>query len=209
VKLFTNFFLFFLSKKELILVYMTNQNRSRLIESSAALLVIDVQEKLKPVVENWDFLVGRCCRLIQFFKLINAPIRVTEQYPKGLGASVKEICSACADVPALSKTCFSCCGSDELKKSIESVHRKQWILAGIESHVCVLQTAFDLLSMDCEVFVAVDALSSRHTMDHQYAIKRMRDAGVVISTSESLMFEILRDSKHPAFKEASALVKSN
>jgi hypothetical protein len=186
---------------------MGNKNRSRLVEGSVALLVIDLQEKLKPVIQNWDFLVGRCCRLIHFFKLIKAPIHLTEQYPKGLGPSVKEIASAIGEVSSHSKTCFSCCGSDEFKKVIESTGCKQWILCGIESHVCIQQTALDLLDQGCEVFIPVDALSGRNIQDHEVAIERMRDAGAVISTSESLMFEILKDSKHPCFKESSALVK--
>lgn len=181
----------------------------RISEPDAALLVIDLQEKLKPVFQNWDFLVGRCCRLIRFFDLIKAPVKVTEQYPKGLGPSVPEITAAMKDhyQGVLSKTAFSCCGTQSLKQAVLGTGRKQWILCGIETHVCVQQTAFDLLEAGCDVFIPVDAVGSRHPTDYHPALDRMKTAGAVLSTSESLMFEILKDSKHPAFKEASALVK--
>ncbi len=180
---------------------------TRLSENSCGLLIVDLQEKFVPVIRNWDSTVAMSIRLIRFFQLIKAPIIVTEQYPKGLGATVSVIRDAVGETKALTKTTFSSCGTEELKKAIADAGRRQWVVCGIEAHVCVLQTVFDLLELGNEVFVAVDAISSRHVTDQAVAQDRMACAGAVLSTSESLMFEAMRDAKHPVFKHASALVK--
>lgn len=183
--------------------------RPRLNEKSCGLLVVDLQEKFVPVIRNWDSTVAMSIRLIRFFQLIQAPILVTEQYPKGLGATVAAVREALGtgSSPALTKTTFSSCGAEDLKKAVAQTGKRQWVVCGIEAHVCVLQTALDLRDLGHDVFLAVDAVSSRHVTDGTVALEGMARAGAVLSTSESLIFEALRDAKHPVFKQASALVK--
>lgn len=181
----------------------------RLTEGACGLLVIDLQEKFAPVIKDWNSVLAASIRLVRFFHLLRAPIVVTEQYPKGLGVTVPELreaLSAQAWAPVV-KTSFSCCGTAELRSVLEAKGSRQWLLCGIEAHVCVQQTAFDLLEQGCEVFLAADAIGSQRPSDRETALSRMARDGVHLSTSESLIFEIMRDAKHPLFKSASALVK--
>ena len=191
---------------------MSSKNIPRLRENSCGLLVIDMQERFASVIADWQPTLQASIRLIRFFHLIQAPIVVTEQYPKGLGHTVAEIRDALEAGGAMNcapteKTTFSSCGSAECEKALEAAHRDQWVLCGIETQVCVQQTAFDLLELGRETFLAVDAIGSRRPLDREVALERMARAGAVLSTSESLIFETLRDSTHPLFKQASALVK--
>ena len=181
----------------------------RLTEGACGLLVIDLQEKFAPVIADWNSVLSASIRLARFFHLLRAPIAVTEQYPKGLGATVPELRDVLSAQPwaAAAKTSFSCCGTAELRNAIQARGCRQWLLCGIEAHVCVQQTVFDLLEQGFEVFLAADAIGSRRASDRQTALQRMAAAGAEVSTSESLIFEILRDAKHPLFKQASALVK--
>ncbi|NUN93476.1 MAG: hydrolase [Verrucomicrobiae bacterium] len=185
-------------------------NAPRLEESAAGLLVVDVQERFAPVIFEWANLLARVDRLIRFFRLLRAPIGVTEQYPKGLGATVTEIREALGGDAAwtLAKTRFSSAGTPALLQPFRDSGRRQWVLCGIEAHVCVQQTALDLLAEGFEVFLPADAVSSRRAADRNAALDRLARAGAIVSTSESLIFEILRDATHPLFKSASALVKS-
>ncbi|MBI4025708.1 MAG: hydrolase [Verrucomicrobia bacterium] len=188
---------------------MSDHRIPRLDENACGLLVIDLQERFAPVITNWTATIQMAARLIRFFRLLRAPILATEQYPKGLGRTVPEIqAELAADAPPpIAKTIFSSCASAECRKAVETLGRRQWVLCGIETHVCVQQTAFDLLDLGCDVFLAADAVSSRHPTDRETALRRMERAGVAVSTSESLIFEALRDAAHPLFKQASALVK--
>ncbi len=182
---------------------------SRLQEKNCGLLVIDLQEKFAPRIQNWDYVVAGCIRLIKFFRLINAPIVITEQYPKGLGATIPSVKVALegTGVSYTEKTEFSSCGADNLKKDVLKHNRSQWLVCGIEAHVCIQQTVFDLLEMNQEVFLAEDAISAQRMEDREVALRRMASLGVAISTSESLIFETLKDAKHPLFKQASTIVK--
>lgn len=182
---------------------------SRLQENNCGLLVIDFQEKFESRIHNWDYILGGCLRLIKFFRLIQAPIVVTEQYPKALGSTVGVIREALSglDIPYTAKTAFSSCGSDDIKREIEKQRKTQWVLSGIEAHVCVQQTALDLLETGYEVFLPADAVGSQRSEDCEFALDRMRGVGAVISTSESLMLEALKDSKHELFKQTSAILK--
>ena len=134
---------------------------------------------------------------------------MTEQYPRGLGTTVPEVREALAGEAAwtLAKTRFSSAGTPELLRPFRDARRRQWMICGIETHVCIQQTAFDLLDEGFEVFLAADAVGSRRVEDRDAALARMARAGVVVSTSEALVFELLRDAAHPLFKQASALVK--
>jgi nicotinamidase-related amidase len=181
----------------------------RLDEAAVGLLVVDVQERFAPVIHEWAGLLDRVGRLIRFFRLLKAPIGVTEQYPKGLGATVPEVCEALGGEAAwtLAKTRFSATGTPELLKPLKDSGRRQWVVCGVEAHVCIQQTVLDLLDEGYGVFVPADAVSSRRPSDRDAALTRMARAGAVVSTSESLVFEVLRDATHPLFKQASMLVK--
>jgi len=172
-------------------------------------LVIDLQEKFAPVIHDWDSVLGASTRLIRFFHLLQAPIVVTEQYPKGLGKTVRQIRDSLGDsgFSMSEKMLFSACETAGLKQVIRKKRRRQWIVCGIESHVCVQQTALDMRDSGLEVFLAVDAVGSRHPTDRYIALERMTRAGAILSTSESLIFEILRDARHPLFKRAAAIVR--
>jgi nicotinamidase-related amidase len=178
-------------------------------EKSCGLLIIDLQEKFASRIHNWEGILASTLRIIHFFRLIQAPIAITEQYPKGLGATVAEVKEALAEGSSyVSKTSFSSCGTEDLRKMVKTFGRRQWILCGIEAHVCVQQSVFDLLEMGFDVFLPVDAISSQRPTDREMALQRMFQAGAVLSTSESLIFEILRDAQHPLFKQASQIVKN-
>jgi nicotinamidase-related amidase len=133
---------------------------------------------------------------------------VTEQYPKGLEGTVKPLKELLPpDQTYFSKTVFSSWADDTIRRHIESLSKKQWILIGIEAHVCVQQTAMDMLEAGFEVVVVNDAISSRSIYDFSTGIADMRDQGVRISSAEAVLFEIIKDSKHPQFKEFSKLIK--
>ena len=181
----------------------------RVQEASCGLLVIDLQEKFAPIIQNWDSVVALSTRLIRFFRLIKAPILVTEQYPEKLGPTVQPIHEVLSGSGAvvLPKTTFSSCGAPKFKQALKKSRRRQWILCGIETHVCIQQTTFEMLELGYEVFLAVDAMSSRRSKDREVALARLASAGAILSTSESLICETLRDTQHPLFKPAFALVK--
>lgn len=139
---------------------------------------------------------------------LGVPRFLTEQYPKGLGSTDAGLLGRLDHtVPRFEKTAFSCCGADGLVAAIRSTGRTQVILAGMESHVCVLQTALDLIEAGLEPVVAEDAVCSRDSQNHANAMARMRQAGVVVANTESILFEWLRDARHEQFKAISALVR--
>lgn len=185
---------------------MTNYFLSR---ESTGLLVIDVQEKLFPLVERSCEVMQAMRMLIQGFQILKLPIVATMQYPKGLGDAVKSLKDCLGSGQKfLEKTAFSCLGDPILKKDLLNMPVKQWVLVGIEAHVCVLQTAKDLLAANKQVVVLNDAISSRSIYDYSTAIAELRDCGARISSTETVLFELLRDSKAAEFKAISELIKS-
>lgn len=170
-------------------------------------LCIDIQERLFPHIDQHDELADRCRRLIQGFRVLDVPITVTEQYVKGLGPTISVIQEALGEYQAHEKMSFSCCGVHAVEAAILGAGRNQVVLFGIETHVCVLQTALDLLSQGRTVIVVEDAVSSRSANDKRVAIERMRHHGAIITTVESVLFELLGTSGTDTFKAISALVK--
>jgi nicotinamidase-related amidase len=168
------------------------------------LLLIDVQEKLFPKVQGYETLLDALVRLKSACLLLNIPILPTEQYPQGLGGTITPLRS---EGTVLTKTAFSCLGDEKIRQEVLKVPSDTWILAGIETHVCVLQTAKDLLKAGKRVIIPVDAVSSRHKLDHETALKELARLNARITTIETLLFELLGDSKHPQFKAISQLVK--
>lgn len=180
---------------------------SMLVErDGSALVVIDVQEKLVPLISRGEEVVKNIVRLVKFCKACSIPIVLTEQYPKGLGRTVKEVMEELRDIKPIEKTSFSCFGSEEFRALLKRDKVSTLILAGIEAHVCVAQTALEALGT-FKVCVVADATSSRKPEDKEIALQRMRDSSVIISSTEMLMYELLRDSKAKEFEEVRHLLK--
>lgn len=176
----------------------------------SVLLVIDVQTRLLASMPTAaaQIMLDNSVKLLQAAKLLNIPTLLTEQYPKGLGPTAESIKLALADVAQrFEKTSFSCCGCDEFKQKLITSGRRQIVIVGQETHVCVLQTAMDLLRQGMQVFVVEDAVCSRQEAHKINALSRMQQAGIGIIAYESVLFEWLRDARHPHFKAISALVR--
>lgn len=169
--------------------------------------VVDVQERLFPHIYQHDLLAAKCAMLIRGLRVLDIPIRVTQQYSKGLGPTIPVIADALGEFDPLEKMTFSACAVTEIEGDILGAHGHNIILMGIETHVCILQTALDILSQGRGVIVIEDCVSSRYENDKHIAIQRMRSAGAVITTAESILFELLEKAGSDAFKQISSLVK--
>lgn len=170
-------------------------------------LVIDLQERLLPHIQQNKELVDRCMIFVKGLKLLNVPVLSTEQYPRGLGKTdscIREILTP--DMP-LEKITFSCCGTEDLMSRLESKERNIVLIAGIETHVCVLQTAIDLHDQGFVPVVVEDAVGSRRETDNQTALRRIVAEGILTTTVESVLFELMKTARHPQFKNISQLVK--
>jgi len=167
--------------------------------------VIDVQEKLMPLVIRNNETINNILKLIKFCKTLQIPIILTEQYPKGLGKTVREISEELKEIKPIEKTSFSCFGSEEFKNTLKKNRVKTLIIVGIEAHICIAQTALDALDR-FKVCVVADAVSSRTVENLNIGLQRMRDNGVIITSTEMLMYELLRDSKSKEFKEVKHLL---
>lgn len=177
-----------------------------LVRRNTALIVIDIQEKILKVINEFERVVDNSLKLIKGFKILNIPIYFTEQYPKGLGPTIAEIRDELKNNP-IEKMTFSCSGAGDLFKELIDNDISQVVICGIESHVCVLQTVLDLLANGFQVNVAADAVSSRKEFDYKIALDRMRSHGAEITTAESVLFELLEVCGTDQFKQISKLVK--
>lgn len=183
------------------------RNPELLDRNRATLLVVDIQEKILSVMTNPEEVVAESVKLIKGFQLLDCPIFITEQYPKGLGPTVKEVKDAIGETGIPEKMTFSCCGAPDLLTQIRQAKRDQIILCGIETHVCVWQTAMDLLINRFSVTVVRDAVSSRKESDYKTALTRMRMKGISVSSTEMVLFELLQSAEAEAFKDISKLIK--
>jgi nicotinamidase-related amidase len=172
-----------------------------------ALVIIDVQEKLSRVMYEKEKLFENLQKLIKGVKLLNVPIIVTEQNPNGLGPTVPDIAPLLIDTKPVTKFSFSCCGEEPFLRQLEMLNRKQVLLAGIETHVCVYQTAIDLIEAGYEVHTVVDCVSSRTPENKNLALDKMKSEGARLTSVEIALFELLRTAKSPKFKEMSQIVK--
>ncbi len=170
-------------------------------------LVIDVQEKLLPHISGHEALLKNVGILLQGFKALEIPVMVTEQYKRGLGETVSPIVEVLEDFNPLEKITFSCCDDPQFVVKLNNTAKKYVIVCGIESHVCVLQTTVDLLEAGFQPVVVEDCISSRRPSDKVIAIERMRQEGAIITTYESILFELARISGTDTFKLISKLVK--
>ncbi len=170
---------------------------------SSCLLLIDVQEKLTPLVMNSEELITNCKWLMNIASELDVPLLVSEQYSKGLGKTVEPLRSLMPGDVDIDKLHFSCYRDANFLKTWGRLNKKQAIIAGIETHVCVLQTALDLLRVGIDVYVVVDAVSSRHQLDNQYGLERMRAEGVQLVTREMVFFEWMEQAGTSVFKALS------
>jgi nicotinamidase-related amidase len=178
---------------------------TRMRADNAVLVVIDVQDKLLAKIPTAATLVRNTAFLLDVAAALSVTVRATEQYPKGLGPTTAELARRLpTGLPA--KTAFSCCGAGTFLEELELLRRPNVVLAGMETHVCVAQTALDLLHAGLHVFLPVDALAARGRLDHDTALRRLEQAGAVLTTAEAVAFEWLGDAAHPQFKAVSALV---
>jgi nicotinamidase-related amidase len=171
---------------------------------NAVLLLIDLQQKLVPAIADGDTMVARSVRLAEAAQLLDVPIRATEQYPAGLGPTVAELAAYPQEV--LPKTTFSAVGDPGFAALLPAGTREV-VIAGCEAHVCVLQTALDLVDAGYRPVVAADAAGSRDPADRDAGIARARQHGVEIVTSEMVLFEWLRDARHPRFRDVQKLLR--
>jgi len=175
---------------------------------TTALLVVDIQEAFRNAIPDFAVTASRTSMAVRGFHILDIPVLVTEQYPEGLGPTAEEIRLGLPDsFEAFEKTEFSSGGADALIPRLNELGVKQVVLCGLETHICVSQTALDLLDRGFQVHLLIDSVCSRFEDDKQAGIARMRASGVVSSSIEMALFELMRDSKHDKFKEIQALIK--
>jgi nicotinamidase-related amidase len=171
------------------------------------LVIVDVQGKLATLMYNGENLFKNIQILIRACKIMSIPILWCQQQPKALGSTVLEIANLLSDNQPINKTSFSCCGCEEFNSKLKSLNRSQILICGIEAHVCIYQTAVDLMNGGKEVHLITDAISSRTAENKQLAIERLKTEGVKLSSAEMAIFELVRTADYPQFKQVAALVK--
>jgi nicotinamidase-related amidase len=179
----------------------------RITKENTVGLIIDIQEKLVPVMEEQEKLLRNCKILVEGLQTLGIPLITTQQYTKGLGPTVEPIRSAIKDFDPVEKREFSCCDADAVTGRLKQMQAKKVIICGIESHVCVLQTAVDLKEAGYFPVIVMDCVSSRSWDSLDLAAERFRYEGILMTSCESVLFELTRSSAAPEFKTISGLVK--
>ena len=182
-------------------------NIPRLTRGTTGLLVIDIQERLLPAMNEPEGVVQNAVRLVKGAAILGVPALFTEQYRKGLGPTVEAITSVVPEFTAIDKLAYSACGAPLFLDTLKGKKVSNVLLCGIESHVCVSQTCLDLLEQDYRVFVVADAVSSRTQENCRIGIDRMRDAGAVIVSTEMALLELCGAAGTPEFKQLLPLIK--
>lgn len=176
----------------------------------AALVVVDMQAKFLDAITSDPptDTIDRIGRLVAAARIFELPVFVTEQYPKGLGSTDKRVVKSLGEAAQrFEKTTMSCWRDGPFRAALKATGREQIILCGIEAHVCIQQTALDLIRMDYQVFVPVDSIASRFGRDKTAAVDRMRAAGAEIVSAEAVIFELVERCDHPRFKDVLKIVK--
>lgn len=177
-------------------------------KNQTVLVVVDLQEAFRSPIPDFAEIVAQTSIAVRGFAILDVPIIVTEQYPKSLGRTAEEILLSLQDnAEIIEKTTFSSCGATSFSEKLQALNTKQIILAGIEAHICVNQTAHDLLNEGYQVHLLQDCVSSRTTHDKHTGCEKMYRSGVIPSNVEIALFELMRDSKHEKFKEIQGLIK--
>ena len=173
----------------------------------AVFVMVDYQGKLAEIVDRKELVIPNVLKLIKGCQALNIPIIPTLQVPEKLGPMPPELNAALGEVPTIAKSVFSALREPSFLLALHQAGRKQVILGGIEAHVCVLQTGLDLLDAGYDVHALSDGMFSRTAENHNLALKRLHDAGAVISSVEITLFELIRTSTHPQFRTISKLIK--
>lgn len=180
----------------------------RIVKEDTIAIIIDFQEKLVPAITQNEPLIAKSKQLILGLQELNIPLLVSQQYTKGLGETISPLKDIIAEsTPFIEKHTFSCLDCEEIFYWLNSQGKKQVLILGIETHICVMQTALDLLANGYQVFIVCDCVGSRFTFDNQIGLERIKMEGAHLTTCESVLFELTRDSKSPHFKVISKLIK--
>jgi nicotinamidase-related amidase len=174
---------------------------------NAVLVAIDFQERLLPAMSGKEKLLQNVVKLLKGAAALEVPVILTEQYPKGLGPTIPEIKALLADVKPIEKVCFSCCDNEAFSGALAALHRKQVLVCGIEAHICVYQTAMALARQGYEVQVVSDCISSREPENKAVALQKLSAAGILPTSAEMALFELLRMAQGDKFKQISNIVK--
>ncbi len=185
---------------------MMNRRDERLSADRAALVIVDMQERLMAAMPDPSRLAEHARRLVEGARHLGVPAVLTEQAPAKLGPTVAPLRELLAE-PPVEKISFSCWDSPLFQERVRALGRRDLIVAGIETHVCIWQTVRDLLAAGYRVDVVVDAVASRDPRNRELALERMRDAGAGLTSVEMALFELLRNAEHEAFRAISRLVK--
>jgi len=176
--------------------------------NTTALIVVDIQEAFRNAIPTFPIVASRASIAVRGFSTLGVPVIVTEQYPKGLGHTAEEIQLVLPDGhEIIEKTAFSSCGAAPFVEKLEQLGVKQAVLCGLEAHVCVNQTAHDLLTRGFQVHLLTDCVCSRFEHDQAAGLAKMKTSGVLPSSIEMAFFELMRDSKHPKFREVQELIR--
>ena len=174
---------------------------------NASLLIVDIQGNLANSMYGKELLFKNAQKLIKGIQILGIPIICTEQNPKGLGPTIPEIADLLSNIQPISKMTFSCCQNDRFIQALKALNRKQILIAGIETHVCIYQTSSDLVDLGYEVQVVTDAVSSRNIENKEIGLRKMRDCGVSLTSVETALFELLKVAEGEQFKEILKIVK--
>jgi nicotinamidase-related amidase len=173
-----------------------------------ALVIIDMQESFRSVINDFTLTAERIALVARAAQLLNLPVLVTEQYPKGLGHTASEIKAVLpADFNYIEKTAFSSCGAKSFEAELERARAEHVLVCGIEAHICVNQTTHDLLDRGYRVHLLTDCITARAEHNKQAAFAKMQMSGALPSTIEMALFELMRDARHEQFKAIQKLIK--
>ncbi len=171
------------------------------------LVVVDVQGKLAQLMVDKEALFKNICILVQAAKILNLPILWCQQVPEALGPTIPEVAELLTGIEPINKASFSCCGQEQFNAQLNTLGKEQVLLCGIETHVCIYQTAMDLMEGGLDVTIVGDAVSSRTAQNRHLALTRLAAEGAHVSSTEMALFELLRTAQHPQFREIARLVK--
>ncbi len=186
-----------------------NPVADRLSAENMVLVVVDIQEKFRDVIFGMEQVITNTGRMIQFSQHLNIPVVLTEQYPRGLGVTVPEIRNLCSPFRPLEKVEFSCAANAEFNKTLTELGRNQVVLCGLEAHVCIYQTAHDLLRQGKQVALVTDAVSSLSSANREIGLRRLSEMGVQSMNAQMVMFEVLGKAGTDNFKLVSSLLKED
>ena len=175
--------------------------------NNVTLLIVDIQGNLAHLMHGKERLLKNVQKLIRGIQVLGIPVLWVEQNPQGLGPTIREIAEILCEIKPFSKMSFSSCRNEDFMQALKALNRQQVLIAGIEAHVCVYQTAADLVEIGYEVQVVADAVSSRNLADKEIGLQKMRDSGVSLTSVETALFELLKVAEGEQFREIIKIVK--